>query len=144
MTWLKLLLVAVLCLTSYIGGKANVRAKWDKAELVRTQKLLEQTNEATRIGHKRESVAVEAANLAKTDYQRLRGDVAAIASERDWMRNDLERLRDMSSTTIDACGKRVATLSELYDNCEGSYTGMAAKAQGHAIDSLMYQKAWPK
>lgn len=44
----------------------------------------------------------------------------------------------------DALASSVTTLTTVLDNCQQRYIWMAGQADGHAADSFMYQRAWPK
>jgi len=50
---------------------------------------------------------------------------------------------DLSNQPPSALVARIDTLSDVLGECSSRYTEVAAKADGHAADALMLQKAWP-
>jgi hypothetical protein len=88
---------------------------------------------------------IGALNDAKKREATARGAAADALSERDSLHDDLAKLRnDLPSISANACKERVATLSQLFDQCAGAYQGMAETAQRHANDTLTLEQAWPK
>lgn len=94
---------------------------------------------------KRAANVMEAINEAAKREQLARRTAAAVRAERDGLRGDLYAIRrELPTATTDAARQRAATLAELFAECSGAVEGMAAKAQGHASDSLTFQQAWPR
>lgn len=49
-----------------------------------------------------------------------------------------------ATASVETNRKYVSTLSLISGECQDEYRKMAQAAQGHYIDSLKYQEAWPK
>jgi hypothetical protein len=87
----------------------------------------------------------EARNAATKRETTLRTDLAAAGRTADGLRSALYSFSSkLPSATPDACRSDAAALAELLADVERAGRDMAAAAQGHASDSLMYQEAWPK
>lgn len=129
----------------YSLGKTNVRAKWD-AEKVAQAKEYQAAEALNRAKEQAQSKKlIEAKNAATKRETILRGDADRARSELDGLRDELKTVcTNLPGDTADACTKRAATVNELFGQCAARYTGLAAKADRHASDSLMLQQAWPK
>lgn len=102
----------------------------------RLNRVTEQNQAKTVIG---------AINEARKREAIARDDAAGAQSERDKLRNDLDKLKSsLPSLTPDACRERAATVTELFNQCVGTYQGLASKADRHASDTLTLEQAWPK
>ena len=89
--------------------------------------------------------AKDAENEARQREKVILGDVAAVRSERDRLRSELAASRGrLSSASVDAVREHASALSAVFEECAGSLEEMARSAAGHASDSLMYQKGWPR
>jgi len=77
---------------------------------------------------------------------------AALTVAADRARNELDGLRDelttlnnrLSSASADALRKYARTANAILAECTDRYSRLAAKADQHANDALMLQRAWPK
>ena len=88
---------------------------------------------------------IGALNEAKKREAAARDAAAGALSERDSLHDDLAKLRnDLPGISANACKERVATLSELFDQCAIAYQSMAGTSQRHANDTLTLEQAWPK
>lgn len=77
-----------------------------------------------------------------------------ISVDRDSLRIERDRLReqadsyasggDLPGTSPDACHQRIATITELFNQCAARYEEVAQHADGHASDSLTLQEAWAR
>lgn len=93
-------------------------------------------------------------HAAQTDRaqasQRDHVALAGLAAERDRLRASLNialntiRSCDVSGTAADARADRSATVAAVFDELERAGAEASRAAAGHAADSLMYQRAWPK
>lgn len=118
-------------------GAQGVRNEWNKAKLAADAdgRALEQ---------RRQDRAAESARLAAAQGIRDRAAAAAARDESDGLRGDLAALAARSAQSCDAARHAGSTLGAVFDQCVGAYQGMAEAADGHARDSLMYQRAWSK
>lgn len=61
------------------------------------------------------------------------------------LRDELtDQRRKLSTASIDAVRQYAATASSVFGECSAEVERLAGEASGHASDSLMYQRAWPK
>ena len=97
--------------------------------------------EATRMHAQKD----EALREANAQAQRNAAAAAAARRESDGLRTQLTEARlRMSSSTCASVRDHAATLSTVFDQCRGALEGMAANAQGHALDARTLIRAWPK
>lgn len=119
-------------------GAARVQAEWDRSKA-----------EALAAQRDRETLLQKGVNDAQTQAQTARQTAVAAAGTAA----AAGRLLD---STIQARGAALAgdpssplaqyttILGAVLSECQTAYRGMAATADGHAADSLMYQRAWPR
>jgi hypothetical protein len=87
----------------------------------------------------------EALRLAAVRQRDLARAAAAARSERDGLLNDLAASRvQLPDASCASVRDHAATLSSVFGECAAEIEGLAGPAQGHAIDSLKLQQAWPK
>ena len=135
-----LALAAVLSfthLTAYRAGKANVRAEW-------TESVAQANKDARALEQQRQRRADEAAQLAAADARadadrRRRADRAASG-----LRNALDAAERRAIESDDAAAVYRAALRTVFESCTAEYRAVGEDAAGHARDSLMYQRSWPK
>lgn len=86
----------------------------------------------------------EALREANAQAQRNAAAAAAARRESDGLRVELTEARlRMSSSTCASVRDHAATLSAVFDQCVGRLEGMAAQADGHALDARTLTRAWP-
>jgi hypothetical protein len=107
-----------------------------QAVQVATQKALDET---TRMQREKDDAVAKA-------QEQTRANVAAANAarvERDGLRNDLAASRttfaDSTHTSLTAYAD---TLSVVFEQCTREYSDMAAKADGHALDTTTLFNAW--
>lgn len=88
----------------------------------------------------------EAQHEAAKRQQAARRDADNLRAERDRLRDETADAaqRGMSAATTDAGRSATAALRVVFDQCTAEYESMARDAQGHADDTLMLQRAWPR
>jgi hypothetical protein len=96
-----------------------------------TIRLQEKADAAARKSAARQSALANDVAAARSELERLRDELAATRSH----------LPDASCSSV---RDYAATANELFGVCADRLEGLAGKAQGHAIDSLNLQQAWPK
>ena len=132
------------------AGRAAVQQQWDaeRASLAAAAAQAERQNQA------RKEAQNETVHTARDERaeaaQRERTALAGLAGERDRLRKSLDtalntlRRCDVPGTTADASADRSAAVNAVFAEMESAGAEMARAAGGHAADSLMYQRAWPK
>ena len=76
---------------------------------------------------------------------KLRADVADARRSVDGLRGTLYNFRaSLPGLTKPAAAVAADTAAELFGQCAGALTDVAAKADAHAGDALMLIEAWPK
>ena len=139
-------LVAIAVLMGLWGyGKRQHGLGYSKAQGEYTQKALV----ASEAARKRESDLQNQLQEAINESQRNQIAIAAAndraRSELDGLRNELAALSDrLSSATADARLKYARAASAVLAECAARYSELAQKADKHANDALMLQRAWPK
>ena len=132
------------------AGRAAVQQQWDaeRASLAAAAAQAERQNNA------RKEAQNETVHAARDERaaaaQRERADLAGLAGERDRLRKSLDtalntiRRCDVPGPAADAGADRSAAIRAVFAEMESAGAEMARAAGGHAADSLMYQRAWPK
>lgn len=93
-------------------------------------------------------------HAAQTDRaqasQRDQAALAGLTAERDRLRASLNialntiRSCDVPGAAADARADRSAAIAAVFDELERAGAEASRAASGHAADSLMYQRAWPR
>jgi hypothetical protein len=135
--------LAVGLLTGWTANGWRLNGKIDEMMLehtqavqVATQKALDKTNSMQR--EKDDAVAKAQAqartNAAAADSAR---------AERDGLRDDLAASRTtFADSTHTSLAAYADTLSVVFEQCTREYSDMAAKADGHALDTTTLFNAW--
>lgn len=146
--WIALGLAAVLAFTHFLtnrAGAARVRGQWDAAIAQQLQQNMAAEQENRRLESARQSKVIEAQNANIKRSQVRQVAIAGRDAGSVGLRDELTAFRaDVSSATIDACRARISTLTAILADMELEGGRMAARAQGHADDTLTFQEAWPK
>jgi hypothetical protein len=107
-----------------------------QAVQVATQKALDETN---RMQREKDDAVAKAQAQAKSNAAAAN----AARAERDGLRDDLAASRttfaDSSHTSLAAYAD---TLSVVFEQCTKEYSDVAAKADGHALDTTTLFNAW--
>lgn len=135
---------------AYERGKAEVLAEWDASNLA-AARAAEQANKENQARKDAQNEAVSNARDERAQAaQRDSADLVRVAAERDRLRgaldialNTISRC-DVPTATADARADRSAAVRAVFDDLERAGAEMARAASGHAADSLMYQRGWPK
>lgn len=138
--WIALALVALLAFShfsAYRKGRADVQAQWTAA--VAAANL-----EARQMEQRRQRNVDDAAKVAAAREARARTAAAHARSERDGLRDDLNRAREYAAQSR-AAAERVANLStELLDRCTASYLAVAEAAQRADSEARELRQGWPR
>jgi chromosome segregation ATPase len=119
------------------AGRAEITAQWQQATLkAKTQ----QDAERAKLQKEKDDALQQAADREKS----LRADADRVRGQRDSLQRELAASRAAIDTaSLGSLRARVAALTDVFEECVREYSDVAAKADGHASDSLMYQHAWP-
>lgn len=127
-----------------IGSDAK-QAEWDADNAKKVLALAASNEEIRRMDQRRQSTVTEASNAAQKQNQLARRDAADARAAVDGVRSDLAAARtQLAGATEAARAKYAAAVDTVFADCTRRYSEMAEAAQGHSIDSLMYQTGWPK
>ena len=135
--------LAVGLLTGWTANGWRLNSKIDEMVLehtqavqVATQKALDETN---RMQREKDDAVAKAQAQAKSNAAAAN----AARAERDGLRDDLAASRttfaDSSHTSLAAYA---STLSVVFEQCTKEYSDVAAKADGHALDTTTLFTAW--
>lgn len=120
-----------------VNGKATVQAKWDAAALVWQEQNRKQEQEyANKID---QAIAERDAKL-KTVQADATAARAAAGSLRDQLTEARRSLAAHSPATV---LDYATTATDVLEECTGSYSEVAEKADGHAADAAALIRAWP-
>lgn len=118
---------------------------YDRAQGEQAAAALKATAENFKVKELQDAKVIAAQNQRSRTEQDLRLAADGARSELDGLRNDLAASRrDLPAATCDAVRARAAALETVFEQCASSYSGMAQAAGGHAADTVMFEKAWPK
>lgn len=118
-------------------GEARVQAQWTAQKLVD-----QQAAETLRINFQKEKD--DAAKQRQADAQ-IASTSASAAAQSSRVLGDTVKtiLARSASDSLEANRKYTAAIGEVFNNCKDEYRRLGQEAQGHADDSLMYQRSWP-
>ncbi len=119
-------------------GEARVRAEYVERDRLsaenqrlREQSLQKDVDNAQAQAAKDRQLASAAAVAAANTGRLFSGTLTTVTA-------------NVATATRDALATNVTTLATVLDNCQQRYLWMAGQADGHAADSIMYQRGWPK
>ncbi len=131
--------------TAYRGGKAVVRADWQKEKIEQLVKLSEFNAESRRLEQRRQSMVMEALYAAKSRETAARSLARSLSFTVVSLRDDLTKSRTLVPTaTISSLRGRVETLSTVFEQCTKRVEELAGAAQGLSSDLQLMKEAWPK
>lgn len=138
------LTLAVVGAGGYRAGKKHTQAAWDAEKTVQLAAAAVAEVENRRLETKRQTGVIDAQNaqVKRTALLLLdaAGSRAAVDSLRDTIRT---ATADLPSRPAAAASEYTASLGAVLSECSTAFADVAAKADGHASDSLMLQSAWP-
>jgi hypothetical protein len=133
------------------SATAGFALAWNLQAHQLTKLTLEHANEriaiarANRATIERTSNAViQAQNAAAGRVAVLKRDADTVRAAAGGLRDDLDATRRAAATTIDACNRHSATVSELLVEAVGVGRELAQACDGHASDVRTLTEAWPK
>jgi hypothetical protein len=114
-----------------------IKLQHSNALTVATQKASEDTNTLQR---KKD----EALKQAQISAAKNAAANAALNSQLEWMRDyNARNSAAISNSTCSSVRDYAATATTVFSECTTALTGMAEKAQGHALDSRTLRESWP-
>lgn len=122
----------------FAAGTEAVTAKWNEAN---TKALREREAERARL-----QAQVDEALTERTKHEKqLRADAALVRAVRNGLRDELAASRAaITNASIETLRARIAALTDVFEQCTERYSDVAEKADRHAADALMFDRAWPK
>jgi hypothetical protein len=135
--------LAVGLLTGWTANGWRLNGKIDEMVLehtqavqVATQKALDETN---RMQREKDDAVAKAQAQAKSNA----AAADAARRERDGLRDDLAASRTtFADSTHTSLAAYADTLSVVFEQCTKEYSELAAKADGHALDTTTLFNAW--
>jgi len=135
--------LAVGLLTGWTANGWRLNSKIDQMVLEHTQAVQAATqkalDETTRMQREKDNAIAQAQAQAKSNA----AAADSARAERDGLRDDLAASRttfaDSSHTSLAAYAD---TLSVVFEQCTREYLELAAKADGHALDTTTLFTAW--
>ena len=135
--------IGVGLLTGWTANGWRLNGKIDEMVLehtqavqVATQKALDET---TRMQREKDDAVAKAQAQAKSDAAAAN----AARRERDGLRDDLAASRTtFADSTHTSLAAYADTLSVVFEQCTREYSELAAKADGHALDTTTLFNAW--
>lgn len=146
--WVAVALAGALVLAGaggYRAGKHRTQAQWDAEKVAQLNQARETERENRTIESKRQANVIDAQNAATKRLAALQADAvrssAVVSSLRDTIRTTTANL---PSRTAAAVRQYATAAAQLLAECSDRYSELAAKADGHATDSLMLQQVGAK
>jgi hypothetical protein len=132
-------------------GAAKVQAQWDAAKLAQSA-AVDAARTAAEQHQQEQAHAINTAQSQRAQAQQSSQDTLdRLAAERDGLRRNLTAALNtirscgaMPATSSDAAADRGAAVEAVFAAMERAGAAMARAADGHAADSLMLQRAWPR
>jgi len=130
----------------------RIHSQTQAADLARAQAATESERENRATESRRSINVIEAQNAQAQRTRTLQAAADRAHAESDGLRSDIAAARaELSSRPPDACADHASASSGLLDTMAAGIerlaqtgAGIAAKADGHASDTLTLQQAWPK
>ena len=120
-------------------------SKTQAQEIERHRLALESTREARRIEAARSLNIQEAQNAATIQRRALLADADSARTESDRLRGDIAAIAGrLPSESESARTEHARAAGELLTECSRGYQELAGKADGHASDAVMVLGAWPR
>jgi hypothetical protein len=139
------LIVVVALVGLQLYGARQHSLGYSKAQSEYTQKALAASESARKRESDLQIQLQEAQNEARTRETALIAAADGARAERDGLRDELAAIGDrLSKASADSLRKYAATANNVLRECATRLTELAQKADRHASDSLMLQRAWPK
>lgn len=131
--------------TTYDLGKSVVKKDWNAEKISLFKHSQESEHENRKIESRRAQNVSDSLQASSARARALQGDAGAARVELERLRSDNAAARlQLPSSTSAACVTAADTTSQLLDYCAAALADVAAKADGHANDSLTIQQAWPR
>lgn len=148
MNWIKLGIIAAAVAGLYFGWQSVKSNIWNdgyathKAEIDKLTAIAnEGARELERMNRQSKENALE--NQKRALVQNI-ADINLALAESDGLRDDSERSLQAARENHAACLVSATAHKELLGACEGRYTELAGKAQGHVADIKALTEAWPQ
>lgn len=131
-------------------GRAAVQQQWDAERESMRQAAAAADRENRARKEADDARVIQAQSDRAQAAARDAAALAGVSAERDRLRHSLTtalntiRRCDLPSATADAASQRAAAVAAVFDEMARAAEGLARAADGHAADSLMYQRAWPR
>lgn len=121
----------------YGEREAQQQAAWAQQQSDAVAKALRMTE----LMSKRAQDATIQAEARAQNHARIAADLRA---ELDGMRGDFADVpARIAAASREAVNQYASTATAVFTECAARYSGLAAKADGHASDALMLREAWP-
>ena len=135
--------LAVGLLTGWTANGWRLNGKIDEMVLEHTQAVQLATqkalDETTRMQREKDNAVAKAQEQARSNA----AAATAARAERDGLRDDLAASRTtFADSTHTSLAAYADTLSVVFEQCTKEYSDMAAKADGHALDTTTLFTAW--
>ena len=135
--------LAVGLFTGWTANGWRLNGKIDEMVLEHTQALQVATEQAAKETARMQGEKDAAVQKAVALAQRNKADAASARSERDRLRDDLVASRSTFAQATDtSLIEYTNTLSVVFEQCTREYLELAAKADGHALDTTTLFIAW--
>ena len=137
--------LALMGAGGYRVGSKHVQAEWDAEKVVQLHAAAVAEVENRRIETKRQTGVIDAQNAQVKRTAVLQADAASSRAAVDSLRDTIRTATaSLSSRSAASASEYSAALGAVLAECGTAFADVAAKADGHASDSLMLQEAWPK
>lgn len=114
-----------------IAKQAQGALKNEQAHRAKEQALTKKLNEAQHAAKERETILLADAGRARTESERMRGDLAAIRTQLPSLTEQaIRRYADAGSVVFDQCQRRYQELAAIADQCHS--------------DVKTLEDAWPR
>lgn len=124
---------------------ARHRAELGEIRLEQSTAVLQAQNQARAAEQSITRKYQEALNAAQTRQAQLRTDADSARAESDRLREQsADAARRLAAAPAPAVAEYATAATELLDQCQRSYQGLAAAADGHASDVRTLIDAWPR
>lgn len=118
-------------------GASRVQAEWDKT--VSAAKEAQRLREIQFQKEKDDALAQAAKNTQAANT----AAAAAVQSSRVLDNTIQTILARSGADSLEANRRYTSTLAEVFGDCKNKYRELGREAQGHADDSLMFDRGWP-
>ena len=142
--WIQLAIAGIVFVAGLAAGIKYESGEVYKLQAAQQTALVAAIEGARTQEQARFSTVQKAQNDAAKRNQASRASAVVARTTGDGLRDDNAAALRASRDSLAACNQYSATVSGLFDQCQGDFGAMAERAQGHSSDVTTLLDSWPR